>query len=46
MRATMSRQAREQALRELVLEVGFRDAVLRDPIAAGLAVGIHLPRDA
>ena len=38
----MSRQAMEQALGKLVMDVGFRDAFFRDPMAASLAAGIQL----
>ncbi len=38
----MSRQAIEQALGKLIMDVGFRDAFFRDPMAASLAAGIHL----
>ena len=38
----MSRQAMEQALGKLVMDVGFRDAFFRDPTAARLAAGIQL----
>ena len=42
MRSMMSRQAMEQALGKLVIDVGFREAFFRDPIAASMAAGIHL----
>ena len=38
----MSRQAVEQALGRLVMDVPFRDAFFRDPMAASLAAGIEL----
>src|SRR6266850_3693436 len=38
----MSRQAMEQALGKLVMDVGFRDAFFRDPTVASLAAGIQL----
>ena len=42
MRSMMSRQAMEQALGKLVIDVGFRDAFFRDPMAASEAAGIEL----
>jgi hypothetical protein len=42
MRSMMSRQAMEQALGKLVMDVGFREAFFRDPTAASMAAGIHL----
>ncbi len=42
MRSMMSRQAMEQALGKLVMDVGFRDAFFRDPMAASLAAGLQL----
>ncbi len=42
MRSVMSRQAKEQALGKLVMDVGFRDAFFRDPMAASVAAGILL----
>jgi len=38
----MIRQAMEQALGKLVMDVRFRDAFFRDPMAASLAAGIQL----
>ena len=38
----MSRQAMEQALGKLVMDVAFRDAFFRDPTAACLAAGLEL----
>ena len=38
----MSRQAMEQALGKLVMDVPFRDAFFRDPLAASLAAGLQL----
>ena len=38
----MSRQAMEQALGKLAIDVRFRDAFFRDPVAASLAAGIQL----
>jgi len=38
----MSRQAMEQALGKLVMDVQFRDAFFRDPLAASLAAGVQL----
>jgi hypothetical protein len=38
----MSRQAMEQALGKLVMDVRFRDDFFRDPMAASLAAGIQL----
>jgi hypothetical protein len=32
----------EQALGKLVMDVGFRDAFFRDPMAASLAAGLQL----
>src|SRR5438128_11004727 len=42
MRATMSRQAMEQALGKLVMDVAFREEFFRDPMAASLAAGVQL----
>jgi hypothetical protein len=41
----MSRQAMEQTLGKLVMDVGFREAFFRDPLAASRAAGIHLTED-
>ena len=38
----MSQQAMEQALGKLVMDVQFRDAFFRDPLAASLAAGLQL----
>ena len=42
MRSAMSRQAMEQALGKLVMDVAFREEFFRDPMAASLAAGIQL----
>jgi hypothetical protein len=41
----MSRQAMEQALGKLVMDVGFRDAFARNPSAASQAENIELTDD-
>jgi hypothetical protein len=38
----MSQPAMERALGKLMMDVGFRDAFVRDPIAASRAAGIEL----
>jgi hypothetical protein len=38
----MNRPALERALGKLVIDVGFRDAFVRDPIAASCSAGIEL----
>lgn len=38
----MSRQAVEQTLGKLVMDVGFREAFFQDPMAASLTAGIQL----
>lgn len=38
----MSQPAMERALGKLMMDVGFRDAFGRDPIAASRAAGIEL----
>ena len=42
MRSVMSRQAMEQALGKLVMDVEFRRAFFHDPTAASEAAGIEL----
>ena len=40
----MSRQAMEQALGKLVMDLAFREAFFRDPLAASLAAGLQLTK--